>query len=63
VVFGVLVFPQAEELDFVGPWEMLTMWRQIAKGPETCVIIGQRAEPVVCAKGLSVNPPLGLVLR
>ena len=28
--FGILIFPQAEELDFVGPWEMLTMWSKFA---------------------------------
>jgi transcriptional regulator GlxA family with amidase domain len=54
--FGILVFPQAEELDFVGPWEMVTMWKHIAEGPERCLIVGQTMDPVVCAKGLSVNP-------
>lgn len=54
--FGVLIFPDAEELDFVGPWEMLTMWRQLAGGPGNCVIVAQEKAPVVCAKGLSVNP-------
>ena len=53
---GVLIFPQAEELDFVGPWEMLTMWKLIPGGPEQCLIVAQSLEPVVCAKGLSVNP-------
>ena len=54
--FGVLIFPGAEELDFIGPWEMLTMWRQVADGPGHCVIVAQEKAPVVCAKGLSVNP-------
>lgn len=54
--FGILIFPQAEELDFVGPWEMLTMWRKVAGGPQNCLIVAQTLEPVVCAKGLSVNP-------
>lgn len=53
--FGILVFPQVEELDFAGPWEMATMWQQVAQGPE-CLIVAQQAAPVVCAKGLSVNP-------
>lgn len=56
MAFGVLIFPQAEELDFVGPWEMLTMWRQVAKGPDACLMIGQHSEPIQCAKGMSVNP-------
>jgi transcriptional regulator GlxA family with amidase domain len=54
--FGIVIFPQVEELDFIGPWEMLTMWRQVADGPENCLIIAERKEPVMCAKGLSVNP-------
>lgn len=54
--FGILVFPGVEELDFVGPWEMLTMWSQYADGPEGCFIVGQATAPVVCAKGMSINP-------
>jgi transcriptional regulator GlxA family with amidase domain len=54
--FGIVIFNQAEELDFIGPWEMLTMWRKLADGPENCLIIAQTLAPVICAKGLSVNP-------
>lgn len=54
--FGLLIFPQVEELDFVGPWEMVTMWKQVASGPERCIIVAQTKEPVSCAKGMSVNP-------
>ena len=54
--FGILIFPAVEELDFVGPWEMLTMWKQVAGGPETCLLVAQKETPVVCAKGMSVNP-------
>lgn len=54
--FGILVFNQVEELDFAGPWEMLTMWSKFADGPGTCLVVGQSGEPVTCAKGLSINP-------
>ena len=54
--FGVLVFNQVEELDFVGPWEMLTLWRKLADGPENCFIVGPSLEPIICANGLSINP-------
>ena len=54
--FGVLVFDQVEELDFIGPWEMLTMWSKVADGPERCLIVAQSDGPVTCAKGLSINP-------
>ena len=54
--FGIIIFNQAEELDFVGPWEMLTMWRKVANGPKQCLIVAETLEPITCAKGLKVNP-------
>lgn len=55
MTFGFLIFPDVEELDFVGPWEMATMWHQVAEGAP-CVIVAERKEPVTCAKGLVVHP-------
>ncbi len=54
--FGILVFPNAEELDVVGPWELLGMWKKFANGPDQCLIVAQTSASVVCAKGLSINP-------
>lgn len=54
--FGFLLFPDVEELDFVGPWEMISMWGKHLGGPERCLTVAASAAPVACAKGLSVNP-------
>ena len=54
--FGIVVFNQVEELDFVGPREMLTLWRQHAGGPDNCLVVAESLAPVTCAKGLSINP-------
>jgi len=54
--FGILVFPDVEELDFVGPWEIAGMWKKFANGPENRYIVAETPEPVICANGLSVNP-------
>jgi len=56
--FGILIFDEVEELDFVGPWEILTMWSKVADGPHNCLVVAQSPGPVQCAKGLSVNPHL-----
>ncbi|MCC5887926.1 MAG: DJ-1/PfpI family protein [Gammaproteobacteria bacterium] len=56
MTFGVLAFDGAEELDFIGPWEMLRVWSKYAGGPEPCLIVAEHPRPVACAKGLSVNP-------
>ena len=56
--FGFLVFPDVEELDFIGPWEMIGMWGKLFGGPENRLIVAQSSDPVACAKGLSINPHL-----
>ncbi|MDM0081511.1 DJ-1/PfpI family protein [Variovorax sp. J31P179] len=56
--FGVLVFDEVEELDFIGPWEMLTMWGKVADGPARCIVVAESSRPVTCAKGLIVHPHL-----
>lgn len=56
VRFGILIFPDAEELDFVGPWEMIRMWGKYAGGPEECFIVAEQAGPITCAKGMMVTP-------
>ena len=53
--FGILIFPRVEELDFVGPYEMVAMWHQVAGGPD-CVVIAETRAAVLGAKGLSVIP-------
>jgi len=52
---GILVFPDAEELDFVGPWEVLAAAAQL-RGVDRVLLLGERVEPVRCAKGLTVVP-------
>ncbi|MFC2967735.1 DJ-1/PfpI family protein [Acidimangrovimonas pyrenivorans] len=55
---GFLAFPGVEELDLVGPWEMATMWRDYAAGPE-CLVVAQQAGSVRCAKGLEIVADTG----
>ncbi|HET6582577.1 MAG TPA: DJ-1/PfpI family protein [Nannocystaceae bacterium] len=54
---AVFVFPDVEELDFVGPWEVLASWARgwPDDGIECFTLARERAE-VVCAKGLRVVP-------
>ena len=58
--YGLLLFPDVEELDFVGPWEVFatsSMVKSLGGGePDTVVCISQSAEPVRCAKGMRVVP-------
>ncbi len=52
---GILIFNDVEELDFVGPWEVLTMGKMVR--PEDRVVsIGLNKGEVKCHKGLRVMP-------
>jgi transcriptional regulator GlxA family with amidase domain len=52
---GILIFAGAEEMDFVGPWEVLTAAAH-GKAGEEIVLIAEHLEPVVCEKGMRVIP-------
>lgn len=54
ITVGIVLFPDAEELDWAGPYEVFTM---AAMGQEMNVVtIAQTHETVRCAKGLRVIP-------
>ena len=58
---GFLLFNDAEELDFVGPWEVFTMANEVAgysggKKPFEPLMIAETSDPVLCRKGMRVIP-------
>ncbi|MEU2427320.1 DJ-1/PfpI family protein [Streptomyces sp. NPDC007851] len=68
--YGLLLFEGAEELDFVGPWEVFTASAMIRAQQDTTVLIAQRPDAVRCNKGMRVlpdhtfddHPPLDVLL-
>ena len=52
---GLLLFDGAEELDFVGPWEVFTMAAR-PRDDVQVLTLAERADPVRCAKGMRVIP-------
>jgi transcriptional regulator GlxA family with amidase domain len=54
---GIAVFEDAEELDVVGPWEVLAFWAQYWPDDNVQVFtVAQEDGPVKCAKGLRIIP-------
>jgi transcriptional regulator GlxA family with amidase domain len=58
---GILIFDDAEELDFVGPWEVFTMANEVSamggeEAPFKAMLIAELEAPVRCAKGMRVLP-------
>lgn len=53
---GILLFSDVEELDAVGPWEVLSFWTQTHPEDGYAVFMFSRSGGLVqCAKGLSVQ--------
>jgi transcriptional regulator GlxA family with amidase domain len=55
ITIGILLFDDAEELDFVGPWEVFKV-AALGREENRVVTIAERAKPVRCANGLRVIP-------
>jgi transcriptional regulator GlxA family with amidase domain len=45
-----------EELDFAGPYEVLTAWSRDSELPITVRTVAERTDPVTCSHGLRVIP-------
>lgn len=54
---GILIFDGVEELDAVGPWEVLACWaRDYPEDDYSVSFISLDGNPVVAAKGLTLTP-------
>lgn len=53
---GILVFDDAEELDVVGPYEVLAMWGQLSPLRPEVLMFSADGNGVRCAKGLRLLP-------
>ena len=54
--FGFLLFNDLEELDLVGPWEIISMWSKHFDGPTNCLMISENENPVKCYNGMIIIP-------
>jgi transcriptional regulator GlxA family with amidase domain len=52
---GIFLFPGAEELDWAGPWEVLSYWARMFPDDDVEVFtLSENVGPIECAKGLRV---------
>jgi transcriptional regulator GlxA family with amidase domain len=60
VNIGIFIFDGVEELDFAGPYEVLTAWSRQAEERELTVFtVARTTGPVTCSHGLRVIPDHG----
>ena len=51
--FAFLLFDDLEELDFIGPYEMFSLWSSKLNGPSNLITISEN--PIIkCSKGLKI---------
>jgi cyclohexyl-isocyanide hydratase len=63
---AIVIFPEAEELDFVGVWQVLGTTQHLSRKTYFKLkTVGTVKEPIKCAHGLTVLPdePLGSLLE
>lgn len=58
VTMGILLFPEVEELDFAGPFEVLSYVNKLIPASVEVKIIAETLEPVKCYNGLRVLPDM-----
>jgi len=56
ITTGILLFDDAEELDWAGPWEVLAAAARSFFPEDRVVAIAEHDRPIRCAKGLRVLP-------
>jgi transcriptional regulator GlxA family with amidase domain len=56
---GILLFDGAEELDFVGPWEVLGFANKLTER-DRLFTIAEAARPIRCRKGMQIIPDVTL---
>jgi transcriptional regulator GlxA family with amidase domain len=57
--YGLLLFPDTEELDFVGPWEVFSASAMLSDAGDQVVSIAREPGAVRCAKGLTITAEFG----
>jgi cyclohexyl-isocyanide hydratase len=56
ITIGILIFPQVEELDFVGPFEVLSYANKLQADSTKVLIVAENLQPVQAFNGLKIIP-------
>ena len=53
---GVLLYPNVQAMDVIGPWEVLSFWKMISKIPIHLFLIAQNDSLVACDNQITLTP-------
>ncbi|WP_333803551.1 DJ-1/PfpI family protein [Sulfurospirillum sp.] len=60
ITIGIVIFPQVEELDFVGPFEVLSYINKVQSNSTKVLLIAPSLDPVQAFNGLRILPDVTL---
>lgn len=49
-----MLFPDSEELDLAGPWEIFSIWHDQTREPENRLTVSEQGGVLRCKKGLRI---------
>lgn len=55
---GILIFPQVEELDFIGPFEVLNYVNKVRPNSTKVRLVAKTLEPITAFNGLKIIPDI-----
>lgn len=56
LTIGILIFPQVEELDFVGPFEVLSYVNKIQPNSTKILLVAETSDPLCAFNGMKIIP-------
>lgn len=56
ITIGILIYPQVEELDFVGPFEVLSYINKVRPDSTKVMLVAENADPIRAFNGMRVIP-------
>ncbi len=56
ITIGIIIFPQVEELDFVGPFEVLSYINKFRPDSTRVLLVAETTDPVAAFNGLRIIP-------
>jgi transcriptional regulator GlxA family with amidase domain len=54
---GVLIYPLVQPMDFIGPWEIFSFWKNVLNGPIELYLIAEKKGAVQCDNEIVVQAP------
>jgi transcriptional regulator GlxA family with amidase domain len=56
---GIAIYQDVQPMDFIGPWEVFSMWKNVLKAPIELHLISENGAEVACANQITVKATTG----